>query len=91
MDPATTVRLLEPLSLREAVNKYLQSNLIWRAEDRDLVWSVRFVGSKLSLLANKSMTFGELTAEVAQTLASATSTNVNLLTPELIAKVMIVA
>ena len=86
MLPEQLVQLNALTDIRDAARKYMDDNIGWRAEDRDLVWSYRYVAAKLSLLHGQTMTFGELTQTVATVLSETSSPLVRQLTPELIAK-----
>lgn len=74
------------VAVREAVTQYISDNVGWRAEDRDLVWSHRYVTAKLSLLYGKTMPFSELVDQIRAALSETTAPQVQLLTPELIAE-----
>ena len=73
-------------TVRDAVHQYIADNAIWRAEDRDMVWSDRFLSVKLSLMAGQQMTFAELVATVQSALLETTHPRVRTLTAELIAE-----
>ncbi len=88
MAPDQLVTVKEPHPLRDAVRKYLSDNAGWRAEDRDLVWSHRYVVAKLAMLAGKTMYFSDLEAQVRDALVEAIADQIRKLTPELIAAKM---
>lgn len=88
MAPDQLVKVKEVHQVRDAVRKYLTDNAGWRAEDRDLVWSHRYVIAKLALLAGQKMHFADLDSQVRAALAEATADQIRKLTPELIAERM---
>jgi hypothetical protein len=88
MAPDQLVKVKDLQATRDAVAKYLNDNVGWRAEFRDLVWSHRYVIAKLALLANKTMCFSDLVSQVSAALAETTSDLIRRLTPELIAEKM---
>jgi hypothetical protein len=88
MAPETPVQVLDIKSVQAAVQSFLKDQTGWRAEYRDLVWSHRLVSVKLSLLAGKLTTFGELALEVQMILAEATDAYVRELTATDLAQVI---
>jgi hypothetical protein len=86
MIPSQFVKVNELHQVRESVRKYFADNVGWRAEDRDLVWSQRFVVARLALLHGQEMMFGDLETQVASALAETPAPSVRGLTPELIAE-----
>lgn len=72
-------------SIRQSVRGYLDDNVGWRAEDRDLVWGYRFVIAKMALLAGQQMLFKELVSLIQETLNETASDLLKFLTPTLIA------
>lgn len=89
MTPEDTVLLPDISKIREAVHQYIADNAIWRAEDRDMVWSDRYLTAKMGLLAGKQMTFGELVSQVQIALLETTHPRVRELTAELMANAII--
>jgi len=80
------VKVKELQPVRDAVRKYLTDNAGWRAEDRDLVWSHRYVVARLALLAGETMSFADLCTQVEAALAEASAPIIKRLTPSLIAE-----
>jgi hypothetical protein len=88
MSPEQRVQVNALAAVRDAARQYITDNNMggYRAEDRDFVWSLRYIAAKLSLMHQQEMTFGELTQAVQSTLAETSSPLTKELTASLIAE-----
>jgi len=88
MSPEQRVQVNDLAAVRDAARQYVTDNNMggYRAEDRDFVWSYRYIAAKLSLMHQKEMTFGELTQAVQTTLNETSSPITKELTASLIAE-----
>ncbi|HEY3780151.1 MAG TPA: hypothetical protein VGL56_03630 [Fimbriimonadaceae bacterium] len=88
MSPEQTVKVNDLAAVRDAARQYVTDNMMggYRAEDRDFVWSYRYIAAKLSLMHGQEFTFGQLTQAVQQTLSETSSPLTKELTASLIAE-----
>jgi hypothetical protein len=91
MVPEQIVLVHNMQDARAAVQQYLTDNIGYQAEDRDLVWSWRYLVAKLSLMGGQKLPFADLVAAVSTTISETNSEKVKFLTAELIAKKMCTA